>query len=147
MDEGKDFTEDDTDLSRLESFLSGLTASTVQFRLECKMRRLLTKYRARKAKELQKKIEVIHFKFHYHLQIYIEVSYLSLTRQWERVRDEKPDPNANHPDDEKALAEAEKSIGENKLKTDPAYNPPENTKDTTFKKYTELLNIREKVSI
>lgn len=63
MDDGKEFTEDDTDLSRLESFLTGLTASTVQFRLECKMRRLLTKYRVRKAKELQKRIEVINFKF------------------------------------------------------------------------------------
>lgn len=51
--------DEDHELRRLESFLYGLTASTIEFRLPLKMKRLLSKYRARKAKETQRKLEVI----------------------------------------------------------------------------------------
>lgn len=43
---------------QLESFLRGLTESDIELRLETKCRRLLRKYRERKAKEAIRKKEV-----------------------------------------------------------------------------------------
>lgn len=57
----------------------------------------------------------------------------------------KPDPNINHPDDDKELREAEQTIGDYKLKTDPGYDAPEEDRSTTLKKIKELLAVREEV--
>lgn len=57
----------------------------------------------------------------------------------------KPDPNVNHPDDDKDLHEAEQTIGDYKLKVDPGYDAPEDVRSTTLKKIQELLTVREEV--
>lgn len=44
---------------RMESFLIGLSPDTVENKLESKMRRLLSKYRERKAKEIFRQKEVV----------------------------------------------------------------------------------------
>lgn len=43
------------------------------------------------------------------------------------------------------MEEAERALGANKMKRDPDYNPPEHLRETTFKKYTELFDLHEKV--
>jgi cilia- and flagella-associated protein 44 len=118
MMEASYIASEDESSQRTESFLYGLTESS---RLESKMERLLNKYRERKAREEKRKYE------------------------WQQVNAEKPDPNQNHPDDDKALQEAENSIGDYKLKTDEAYDPPEDVRDTLFKKFDELLKTREEI--
>lgn len=50
---------EDSQQDKKESFLDGLTQSTIDFKLETKMRRLLAKYRERKSKERIRKMEVI----------------------------------------------------------------------------------------
>ncbi|XP_053686558.1 cilia- and flagella-associated protein 44 [Sabethes cyaneus] len=112
---------EDSQLDRKESFLEGLTQSTIDFKLESKMRRLLAKYRERKSKERIRKME------------------------WDELKARKPDPNVNHPDDDIAIKEAASSIGDYKLKTDPDYNPEEKDRETTLTKYRDLLHVREKL--
>lgn len=51
-------TDDFTKVVKVESFLEGLTASTISHKLETKMKRLLEKYRIRKAREDSNKEEV-----------------------------------------------------------------------------------------
>lgn len=51
-------TDTFTKLDKVESFLEGLTASTISHKLETKMKRLLEKYRIRKAREDSNKEEV-----------------------------------------------------------------------------------------
>ena len=85
------------------------------------MKRLLDKYRDRKIKERSKRFE------------------------WEDLYAIKPDPNVNHPDDEKALQEAKSSIGDYKLKTDPEYEPKGDEIQTVLTKYKELLQTREEI--
>lgn len=48
-------------VDKVESFLEGLTASTISHKLETKMKRLLEKYRIRKAREDNNKEEVSGF--------------------------------------------------------------------------------------
>lgn len=59
----------------------------------------------------------------------------------------KPIPGVNHPDDEKAIKDAEAMIGDFKLKSAIDYKPPADRKDTTLSKYSQLLNTREDVNI
>lgn len=54
---------EDSQQDKRESFLEGLTQSTIDFKLETKMRRLLAKYRERKSKEQVRKMEVGSCKF------------------------------------------------------------------------------------
>ncbi|XP_055624931.1 cilia- and flagella-associated protein 44 isoform X2 [Toxorhynchites rutilus septentrionalis] len=112
---------EDSQSGRKESFLDGLTQSTIDLRLETKMRRLLAKYRDRKSKEQMRKLE------------------------WEDLKSKKPDPNVNHPDDDAAIKEAENTIGDYKLKTDPEYEPNEEELETTMAKYRDLLRVREEL--
>lgn len=50
--------DDDRKERKLEPFLEGLSASTIEFKLDSKMRRLLNKYRVRKLKEEDRKLKV-----------------------------------------------------------------------------------------
>lgn len=59
----------------------------------------------------------------------------------------KPVSGKNHPDDEKFLAEAAKTMGDYKLKESDDYRPSPELRDTTMKKYLELLNTRLKVNL
>lgn len=65
--------------------------------------------------------------------------------QWEELRSKKPDPNVNHPEDDAAIKEAENTIGDYKLKTDPEYEPNEEELETTMAKYRDLLRVREEL--
>lgn len=115
--------ESDSSIQAVESFLTGLTPSTIENKLESKMRRLLNKYRERKAKEASRK------------------------KEWEKVNSEKPNPDVDHPDDVKGIEEAQETIGDYKLKSDPQFDPPEELRDSTLKKYLELFGIREEVCV
>ncbi|XP_062543886.1 cilia- and flagella-associated protein 44 [Armigeres subalbatus] len=112
---------EDSQLDKKESFLEGLTQSTIDFKLETKMRRLLAKYRERKSKERIRKLE------------------------WEELKNRKPDPNVNHPDDDIAIKEAASTIGDYKLKTDLDYEPNEEELETTLTKYRDLLQVRKEM--
>lgn len=105
----------------VESFLTGLNTNTIESKLESKMRRLLSKYRERKSKEMNRK------------------------KEWDKVNSQRPNPDEDHPDDVKAIEEAQETIGYYKLKSDLSYEPGENEKDSTLKKYNELLTTREEV--
>lgn len=111
----------ESSLHHLESFLVGLTPTMIEFKLESKMRRLLNKYRERKAKETARR------------------------REWEVVNAEKPNPNLDHPNDVKIIEEAEKTVGDYKLKTDSLFEASEEERDTTIKKFTELIKLREEI--
>lgn len=56
-----------------------------------------------------------------------------------------PDPNKNDPQDELALQEAEKSIGDYKLRTDPMYVQTDDEQSSVSYKFRELLRIREEL--
>ncbi|XP_058463045.1 cilia- and flagella-associated protein 44 isoform X2 [Malaya genurostris] len=112
---------EDSETDKRESFLEGLSQSTIDFKLESKMRRLLAKYRERKSKERMRKLE------------------------WEELKAKKPNPNVNHPDDDLAIKEASETIGDYKLKTDLDYEPNEDELETTMTKYRTLLRVREQM--
>uniref|UniRef100_A0A182N7M8 Cilia- and flagella-associated protein 44 n=1 Tax=Anopheles dirus TaxID=7168 RepID=A0A182N7M8_9DIPT len=111
----------DSQMQRKESFLEGLSQSTIDFKLESKMRRLLCKYRDRKNQETIRQHE------------------------WEEHKASKPDPNVNDPVDDQAIKEAASSIGDYNLKSDPEYEPTEEQVETTTGKYHELLRIRKEM--
>uniref|UniRef100_A0A182V315 Cilia- and flagella-associated protein 44 n=1 Tax=Anopheles merus TaxID=30066 RepID=A0A182V315_ANOME len=111
----------DSQMQRKESFLEGLSQSTIDFKLESKMRRLLAKYRDRKNQETIRQ------------------------QEWEEHKASKPDPNANDPADDLAIKEAAGSIGDYNLKSDPDYEPAEEQVETTTGKYHELLRIRQEM--
>ncbi|KFB51082.1 AGAP006735-PA-like protein [Anopheles sinensis] len=111
----------DSQLQRKESFLEGLSQSTIDFKLESKMRRLLSKYRERKNQETIRQ------------------------QEWEEHKASKPDPNVNDPADDLAIREAASSIGDYNLKSDPEYEPIEEQVETTTGKYHELLRVRQEM--
>jgi hypothetical protein len=103
----------------MESFLIGLNASDLESKLESKMRRLLTKYRDRKAKDQMRK------------------------KEWESVNAERPNPEADHPTDIKMIEEAKQTIGDYKLKSDAKYEAVEEQRETVIKKLQEIIKTRE----
>lgn len=48
----------------IESFLKGLSPSTIQYRLGVKVNQMLRKYRARKARFEERQMEVFIYSFH-----------------------------------------------------------------------------------
>lgn len=66
--------------------------------------------------------------------------------QWDLFLKEKPDETKNHPDDIAAIAEAEQSIGDYKLKSAADYRVPKHLRISKVKKYYQLLEARERVS-
>ncbi|VEN34308.1 unnamed protein product [Callosobruchus maculatus] len=56
----------------------------------------------------------------------------------------KPLPGKNHPDDERQLAEAKESIGDYRIKDSDDYKPPPRERETTVKKYKQVLDARLK---
>lgn len=56
-----------------------------------------------------------------------------------------PDPNKNDPQDVIALQEADKSIGDYKLRTDPMYVQTDDEQSSVSYKFRELLRIREEL--
>ena len=66
--------------------------------------------------------------------------------QWTEFLAKKPVRGVNHPDDNVALAEARGTIGDYKLKSDITYKANQEQRETTLKKYKELLWGRVKVN-
>ncbi|CRK89887.1 CLUMA_CG003434, isoform A [Clunio marinus] len=105
----------------VESFLIGLSAVDIETKLECQMRRLLNKYRQRKSREIARK------------------------KEWQIINAERPNPEQDHPADQKFIEEARKTIGNYKLKTDPNFEANENERETIVKKLQEVLQAREDI--
>lgn len=87
--------------------------------LHTKIRRLLKKYKERKAYEQERRSE------------------------WELINQQKPNSETNHPDDVKAILECEQTIGDYKLKLDEDYVPPEG--DSLLLKSQEILEVQERI--
>ncbi|XP_023287600.1 uncharacterized protein LOC105700070 isoform X2 [Orussus abietinus] len=104
----------------IESFLKGLSPSTIQYRLGVQINQLLRKYRARKARLEER------------------------NREWKAMYASKPDPHVNHPDDVLAIAEAKRTIGDYKLKLSSNFSAPPEKRESTLTKYKQLLDCRRK---
>ncbi|KAJ8927185.1 hypothetical protein NQ314_020461 [Rhamnusium bicolor] len=63
---------------------------------------------------------------------------------WDQFLAKKPVPGINHPDDEKLFAEAKDTIGDYKLKEADDYKLPRHLRETTVKKYKQLMDARLK---
>lgn len=83
------------------------------------MRRLLNKYRDRKAKELARK------------------------KEWEKVHAEHPNPDADHPSDVKMIEEAKRTIGDYKLKSDEDFEASDEQRETVASKLQQIVKTRE----
>ncbi|XP_064214804.1 cilia- and flagella-associated protein 44 isoform X1 [Tribolium castaneum] len=106
----------------LEYFLVNLDPKILESQKHNKLTRLLNKYRDRKLKWERREEE------------------------WEEFLARKPLPGVNHPDDDVALKDAKVTIGNYKLKSDITYKASKNQRETTVKKYKELLLSRVKQS-
>lgn len=113
--------ETESSIPAVESFLIGLSPAEIETKLESKMRRLLNKYRERKSKEMARK------------------------KEWQAVNAEKPNPEMDHPTDKKLIEEAQQTIGNYKLKTDPKFEATDDERETVVKKLQELVKAREEV--
>ncbi|XP_013116263.2 cilia- and flagella-associated protein 44 [Stomoxys calcitrans] len=100
-----------------ETFFFGRDPNSIIPRFSRKMLRLLTRYRSRQLFQVER--------------LY----------NWEKMFKQKPDPNRNHPDDDRKIQEAEKSIGDYKLKTGLQYQPQPH--ETLAYKYKEIVSLRE----
>lgn len=65
--------------------------------------------------------------------------------QWDQFNFIKPVKGVDSPEDIQALAEAEATIGDYKLKSDPLYKPPKHLRMTTVKKYKQFFEARQQV--
>ncbi|KAM7351532.1 cilia- and flagella-associated protein 44 isoform 2-T2 [Cochliomyia hominivorax] len=103
-----------------ETFFFGRDPNKIIPRFSRKMLRLLRSYRSRQWYEVER------------------------TFHWEKMIKQKPDPNRNHPDDDRKIQEAEKNIGDYKLKTEPEYEPQ--SFETLTWKYKEIVTLRERLN-
>ncbi|XP_039950900.1 cilia- and flagella-associated protein 44 isoform X1 [Bactrocera tryoni] len=101
----------------VENFFFGRDPNTIIPRFSKKMLRLLRRYRSRQIYEVER--------------IYT----------WERMELCKPDPNKNHPEDDRKIADAERNLGDYKLKIGFDYEP--RTNESLTYKYIELVNARQ----
>lgn len=100
-----------------ETFFFGRDPNSILPRFTPKMLRLLRRYRSR--------------------QLY----HVERTFNWDKMTKRKPDPNKNHPDDDRKIQEAEKNMGDYKLKTGMQYEPQPH--ETLTYKYKEIFTLRE----
>lgn len=119
--------EEEFRVQRIESVLRECDADRGKlklYNLHTKVSRLLKKYKERKTYEQERKLE------------------------WERVNQQKPNSDVNHPDDVQAIQEAEQTVGDYKLKLDEDYVPPEkdeNGGDSLLMKQAEILEVQERI--
>ncbi|XP_031340937.1 cilia- and flagella-associated protein 44-like [Photinus pyralis] len=105
---------------KLEHFLVGLTPSTIAKGLEPKLARCLGKYRDRKNREDERR------------------------KQWIVFNSKKPQEGVNDPEEENLLEKAKETIGDLKLKTALDYKVPMHLRESTVKKYKQLLLARHR---
>lgn len=114
--------ETESSVPVVESFLIGLNAVDLETKIESKMRRLLNKYRDRRAKERARK------------------------KEWEVVNAERPNPEQDHPDDIRMIEGAKQTIGDYKLKSDLHIDDTtEEQAENIIKKLSDLIKIREDI--
>ncbi|KAH8293138.1 hypothetical protein KR044_006149, partial [Drosophila immigrans] len=100
-----------------ETFFFGRDPKSITPRFSRKMMRLLQRYRNRQLFESRRIFD------------------------WDKLERQKPDPNRNHPDDEAKIAEAQRNLGDYKLKINADYEPK--TSETLTAKYIEIVECRE----
>lgn len=100
-----------------ETFFFGRDPNSIIPRFSRKMLRLLGRYRSRQLYQVERSFN------------------------WEKMVKHKPDPNKNHPDDDRKIQEAERNIGDYKLKTGSQYEPQPH--ETLTYKYKEIVTLRE----
>lgn len=114
--------EDEFRVHRIESVLLREMGGEEKFsNLHTKIRRLLKRYKERKAYEQERKLD------------------------WERINQQKPNSEVNHPDDHQAIMEGEKTIGDYKLKLDEDFVPPETDSDDLLIKLQEIMSVQERI--
>ncbi|KAF5282198.1 hypothetical protein FQR65_LT02895 [Abscondita terminalis] len=102
----------------LEYFLTGLSSEVIEHGLEPRLARCLQRYRERKEKlDLRRK-------------------------EWSEFTSLKPQSGLNNPEDEIKISEAESKIGDFKLKSALDYKVPHELRESTMKKYKQLLFAR-----
>ncbi|XP_067625340.1 cilia- and flagella-associated protein 44 [Eurosta solidaginis] len=100
-----------------ETFFFGRDPTTIIPRFSQKMLRLLRRYRSRQRFEIERMYN------------------------WESMELRKPDPNKNHPEDEQKIFDAERNLGDYKLKIGYDYEPRVN-ENLTYK-YIEVVSARQ----
>lgn len=63
--------------------------------------------------------------------------------QWQYILSIQPNPNKNDPNDDKEILDAQESIGDYKLKSDPMYSSNTTVHENTSRKFLELLKSRK----
>lgn len=101
-----------------ELFFFGRNPEKITPKFSRIMMRLLTRYRNRQLYEVHRIFD------------------------WDRLERQKPDPNKNHPDDDAKIAEAQRNLGDYKLKINADYEPK--TTETLTAKYIEIVECRER---
>ncbi|KAL7741509.1 hypothetical protein ACLKA6_000823 [Drosophila palustris] len=101
-----------------ETFFFGRDPKSITPRFSRKMMRLLHRYRNRQLYEVRRIFD------------------------WDKLERQKPDPNRNHPDDDAKIAEAQKNLGDYKLKINADYEPK--STETLTAKYIEIVECRER---
>ncbi|XP_062127425.1 cilia- and flagella-associated protein 44 [Drosophila sulfurigaster albostrigata] len=100
-----------------ETFFFGRDPKSITPRFSRKMMRLLQRYRKRQLYEVRRIFD------------------------WDKLERQKPDPNRNHPEDDAKIAEAQRNLGDYKLKINSDYEPK--TTETLTAKYIEIVECRE----
>lgn len=115
--------EDTFRVNRIESTLREMGEGKRTTNLHTKIRRLLKKYKERKAYVQERKLE------------------------WEKINQQRPNSEINHPDDVQAIVEAEHTIGDYKLKLDEDFVPPEeeDCSNGLLAKMQEILSVQERI--
>ncbi|XP_043471636.1 cilia- and flagella-associated protein 44 [Leptopilina heterotoma] len=105
----------------VESFLKGLSPSTLEYKLGVEINQMLKKYRARKSRIEERK------------------------REWRTVHDTKPNPDTNLLNDNNTLEKAQRTIGDFKLKNSPDLQKVNQSLDNVLNKYKQLLDCRKRI--
>lgn len=115
--------EEEFRVHRIESVLRDMGEERRCSNLDTKIRRLLKRYKERKAYEQERRLE------------------------WATVNQQRPNSDINHPDDVQAIEEAAGTIGDYKLKLDEDYVPPEKegNGDSVLGKLEEILEVQERI--
>nr|CAD7399612.1 unnamed protein product [Timema cristinae] len=114
-------TQKEKKIQTIESFIKGLNLNVFELKLNTKLHRLLERFYTKKLKMERRQHE------------------------WNTFRLEKPNENVNHPDDVVATQEAERTVGDYKLKAAPDYRVPPHMRMSTLKMYQHVLNARERL--
>ncbi|XP_063235777.1 cilia- and flagella-associated protein 44 isoform X2 [Bacillus rossius redtenbacheri] len=126
-DEGRQWQDDqrldalppESDVPAVDSFLKGLSLTSINYKRNAKLVRAIERYRARKQRMEARK------------------------REWSELYSKEPGRGVIHPDDAALIAEAERTVGDYHLKASPDYRVPPELQINTVKKFDQVLRARE----